>query len=118
MLERVETWAKSAVNGQGRSWKHVAIGAGVCVGVVVASALVAGFNAPTKANPKVKRQYDRLEQPDMQPPRKTFALVWPPLFTVMALSGLRIWNAPRGLERTRALVFWGATQALQALWMA
>ena len=45
-------------------------------------------------------------------------MVWPPLFVLLTLSGLRVWNAPSSRERTKALGLWGAVQGLNALWMA
>jgi benzodiazapine receptor len=118
MLETGREAVQGFLNSKNRSTGHVLTGAVLCVGVVAASALIATLNSPTKANPKITRQYDRLEQPALQPPKEAFALVWPPLFGVMAISGLRIWNAPDGPRRTRALGFWAAIQGLNALWMA
>lgn len=105
-------------NSRGRSDSHLLLGLALTAGAVVASALVARRNAPTADNPEIKRLYDRLEQPDFKPPRQAFALVWPPLFMALILSGLRVWNAPRSPARDQALGLWGAVQGLNALWMA
>lgn len=105
-------------NSQGRSTRHLMIGLGVTAGAVLASALIARANAPVAANPKVEKAYDRLEPSPLQPPRSVFAVVWPPLFLALTISGLRIWNAPASPARTQALTLWGAVQALNALWMA
>ena len=58
-----------------------------------------------------------MRRPALEPPPKAFALVWPPLFASLTLSGVRIWNAPPSAARSRALGLWGAVQALNALWM-
>jgi translocator protein len=108
----------SLANSRGRSTQHLLIGLGVTAAAVLSSAIVARLNAPTADNPKVKAQYDRLDQPAMQPPPKAFSMIWPPLFLALTVSGLRIWNAPRSPARTQALTLWGVVQALNALWMA
>lgn len=105
-------------NSRGRSTQHLMVGLGVTAAAVLSSAVIARLNAPTPDNPKVKAEYDRLELPAIQPPPKAFALIWPPLFLALTISGLRIWNAPRSPARTQALTLWGVVQALNAVWMA
>lgn len=105
-------------NSRGRSTQHLLLGLGVTATAVLGSALIARMNAPTPDNPKVRRQYDRLDKPDFQPPPKAFSVIWPPLFLALTVSGLRIWNAPRSPARTQALTLWGLVQALNAVWMA
>lgn len=118
MLENVRETLDMAANSRGRSASHIATGAALTLGAVLLSAAIAAKNAPVRQNPAVKRAYDALRQPAIEPPRKTFAVVWPPLFALLTVSGLRIWNAPESPERTRALGLWGGVQALNALWMA
>jgi tryptophan-rich sensory protein len=108
----------SLANSRGRSMQHIAVGLGLTAGAVALSALVARLNAPTPDNPEVYSDYEELEQPALKPPPRIFALVWPPLFMALTLSGLRIWNAPRSAARTQALTLWGTVQALNAVWMA
>lgn len=105
-------------NSKGRSTQHILVGLGVTAGAVLASALIARANAPIPANPRVQRAYDRLEPSPLQPPKSAFAVIWPPLFMALTISGLRIWNAPPSPARTQALTLWGAVQGLNALWMA
>jgi tryptophan-rich sensory protein len=114
----VRSAVDSLANSRGRSIGHLAAGLAITAGAVLASAMIAGHNAPTPANPKAKAAYDRLDHPGFTPPRPVFALVWPPLFLSLTLSGLRIWNAPPSPARTQALTLWGAVQALNAVWMA
>lgn len=105
-------------NSKGRTTRHLLIGVGLTAGAVLASALIARANAPTPDHPKIEHQYDRLRKPFFSPPKAAFAVVWPPLFMALTLSGLRIWNAPPSAARTQALSLWGAAQALNAIWMA
>ena len=76
------------------------------------------MNAPAEDNDEVYSDYEEPVQPQIKPPSKLFALVWPPLFTALTLSGLRIWNAPQSAARTQALTLWGVAQGLNAIWMA
>jgi len=118
MLQEARNAVDVVANSRGRSSSHLATGAILTVSAVLISALVAERHAPTPSHPAVKRAYDALRQPSFQPPKKTFAVVWPPLFLLLTLSGLRVWNAPPSPERTRALYLWGAIQGLNAVWMA
>jgi benzodiazapine receptor len=118
MLAVLRNTAEAAVNGKGRSASHIATGAALVTGAVALSAIIAATHAPTPANPRIKADYDKLKQPSFKPPEKTFAAVWPPMFLLLTVSGLRIWNAPSSPERSRALGLWGAVQGLNALWMA
>lgn len=108
----------SLANSRGRSAQHILIGLGLTVGAVAVSALVAKLNAPTEDNDEVYSDYEELVQPEIKPPPKVFAAIWPPLFISLTLSGWRIWNAPRSAARTQALSLWGAVQVLNAVWMA
>ena len=108
----------SLANSRGRSTRHILVGLGLTVGAVALSALVAKMHAPTPDNREIYSDYEELEQPAFKPPSRVFAMVWPPLFMSLTLSGLRIWNAPRSAERTQALTLWGTVQALNAVWMA
>lgn len=105
-------------NSEGRSTRHLMIGLGVTAGAVLASALIARANAPIPENPDVSRAYDKLDKTPITPPKSAFAVIWPPLFMALTLSGLRVWNAPPSPARTQALTLWGVVQALNATWMA
>lgn len=108
----------SLANSRGRSGRHLLMGLGLTAGAVAASAVVARLNAPTPDNPKVNSEYQKLDKPKFTPPKAAFSLVWPPLFLMLTLSGLRIWNAPKSPARTQALTLWTLVQGLNALWMA
>jgi tryptophan-rich sensory protein len=108
----------AVANSRGRSLQHIAVGLGLTAGAVALSALIARMNAPTPDNEEVYSDYEELVQPAAKPPPAVFALIWPPLFMALTLSGLRIWNAPKSAARTQALTLWGMVQALNAVWMA
>jgi len=59
-----------------------------------------------------------LKKPWFQPPDWVFAPVWTGLYTMIAISGYRVWRAPPSPERTRALVWWGAQLGLNVAWTA
>jgi len=105
-------------NSHGRSGAHIATGLVLTGGAVLLSAIIAARHAPSPDNPDIKHDYDKLKQPGFKPPRAAFALIWPPLFMALTVSGLRVWNAPRSAARTQALTLWGMVQAFNALWMA
>lgn len=60
--------------------------------------------------------YRRLRKPPFQPPPKVFAPVWTVLYSFIALSGWRVWTAPAGPARSRALGWWGVQMGLNAAW--
>lgn len=51
-------------------------------------------------------------------PKPWLQMLWPPVFIALALSGLRVWNAPASPARTRALTLWSLLQGFNAAWMA
>jgi len=108
----------SLANSRGHSMQHVLVGLGLTAGAVALSALAARLNAPTSDSYEVYSDYEEPTPPDLKPPPRMLAMVWPPLFMALTLSGLRIWNAPKSAARTQALTLWGAVQALNAVWMA
>ena len=98
-----------ALNSEGRGLGHVGLGLLLVVGAIGASQLLAKF-----ADDEFREQAGDPEERDHLPP---VSAMWTPLFLAVTLSGLRVWNAPRGRERTRALAHWFGIQALNALWM-
>ncbi len=117
MLDAVQDKTADFLNSRGRGPGHIATGVALCVAAATVTALIAWKRSPTAANPDLERAYDALEKSSMEPPKSAYSLLWPALFSVMTLSALRIWNAPSGPERTRALSLWGGLQGLNALWM-
>ncbi|MBK1658688.1 TspO/MBR family protein [Paracraurococcus ruber] len=94
----------------------IATALAVCGGAVLASALVSARFSPSPAHGRLRRDYDRLEKPPFNPPDAAF-VIWGPLYAALTASGARIWNAPPGRERSRALVHWFGIQGLNALWL-
>jgi benzodiazapine receptor len=117
MLQDIGQNISGLINARGRSRTHVIEGVALCAGAVLLSALLASKAAPGRSNPRRYLENKALIHPGFEPPPKAFGLVWPPLFVSLALSGLRVWNAPPSRERNRALGLWGAVQGLNALWM-
>ncbi|MDP1738632.1 MAG: TspO/MBR family protein [Caulobacter sp.] len=105
-------------DSRGRSTRHLLVGLGLTAGAVLASAIIARANTPTPDHPVTEREHDRLDKPGFSPSGAAFAMIWPPLFMSLTLSGLRVWNAPPSPARTQALTLWGAVQAINAVWMA
>lgn len=103
---------------EGRSVQHVLTGLAITAGAVALSAVLAKVFAPPEDDDFPLSDYEPPERPPEPPRRTLFAMLWPPMFLALTLSGLRIWNAPRSPARTQALTLWGVTQALNAAWMA
>jgi tryptophan-rich sensory protein len=118
MTNPVRGAVDSLANSRGRSMRHIAVGLGLAVGAVALSALMARLNAPTQDDAEIYSDYEERAELDVKPRSKAFSMIWPPLFMVLTLSGLRIWNAPRSAARAQALTLWGTVQALNAVWMA
>lgn len=122
MLARIEKALDAALddtlNARGRSAAHVAGGLALIAGAMLASAAIAYQEGPSEANPKARAKLDSLEKPDFQPSKKSFSAVWPPMFLLLTLSAVRIWNAPSSVHRTRALGIWSAVQVLHTLTLA
>jgi len=117
LLDAAHDKTEEFLNSEGRSAGHIVLGAAICVTAALVSAFIAFKRAPTDANPEIEHEFDRLEKSELEPPKSAYAFLWPALFSVMTLSAFRIWNAPSGPERTRALSLWGGLQALNAVWM-
>ncbi|MDY7225907.1 TspO/MBR family protein [Hyalangium rubrum] len=88
------------------------------VALGVFSALTAGTAAlgARVTNHGTQLWYRRLRKPPFQPPKATFRYVWPVLYGCIALSGWRVWNAPSGPARSRALGLWTLQLGLNAAW--
>jgi len=93
-----------------------ATGLAVTGGTVLASALVSAAFSPSPSHRRIRRDYERLEKPPFNPPDWLFG-IWGPLFGMLTLSGLRVWNAPPSRERRHALAHWFGIHVLDALWM-
>ncbi len=88
---------------------------------------LAGFGAAVAAagwfgsryspkDPETKLWYSRLQKPSYNPPDFVFPIVWSTLYSLMAVSGWRIWEAEDSEERSRALRLWVSQLASNAEW--
>ena len=116
MLQTIGQGMGDMINARGRRPLHVAEGLAILLGAVTVSAALAAKNAPSKEHPKQRAQEAMLDKPDFAPDQDDFGAIWGPLFLVLTLSGLRVWNSPSSPHRTRALAFWGLIQGLHAVW--
>lgn len=122
MLQKVERALDAALddtlNARGRSAAHVAGGMALIAGVMLASAVVAYMEGPSEANPKERAKLDSLDKSPLQPDKKSFSAVSPPMFLLLTLSAVRIWNAPSSPARSRALGIWVGIQVMHAVTLA
>jgi tryptophan-rich sensory protein len=79
-----------------------------------ASLVVAAVGARVTA--RNKSWYRLLRKSPLTPPDRTFAVVWPVLYGLGALSAWRIARTGESPARTRALALWGTQLACNAAW--
>lgn len=60
--------------------------------------------------------YAQLEKPSFQPPSYLFGIVWPALYTMMALALATVLNEPKSPERTSAVTFFLIQLILNFSW--
>ncbi|HWA60496.1 MAG TPA: TspO/MBR family protein [Caulobacteraceae bacterium] len=95
-----------------RTASHLVLGVALTAGAVLASRLLAARRG---------HALDAEAGESGPAPRRAPAVLgvlWPPLFMALTVSGLRVWNAPPGRSRTRALTLWSLIQGFSALWMS
>jgi tryptophan-rich sensory protein len=104
--QRVTHEVAEKLNAEHQDPAHVAMGLAVCLGAVAAVTLLGS------------RQGRQPAAPGAEPSRSPLAkLIWPAITSTGTIAALRVWNAPDGPPRSRALALWGATQALGLFWM-
>ena len=82
----------------------------------VASAAVALAGGAVTARRRNRTWYRMLRKPSFTPPDRLFALVWPVLYTLGAVSAWRVARTPPSRTRSLALGLWGAQLAFNAAW--
>jgi translocator protein len=82
-------------------------------GSLTAAAAVVG-TVTTRSS--VDTWYRGLRKPSFTPPNAVFPIVWSGLYALIALSGWRVWKAPRSRARNVALGLWGLKLVLNAAW--
>lgn len=110
-LERRHT--ATAEPSRSRPWLGSLVGLAAFGAASAAAALVGGAITARRKN---QSWYRRLRKPSFTPPDRLFALVWPVLYTLGAVSAWRVARAPRTPERGLALGLWGAQLAFNAAW--
>ena len=70
----------------------------------------------TPRDARTRLWYSRLRKPSFNPPNFVFPIVWTTLYTLMAISGWRIWRRRRSGARSLALTLWAAQLAANANW--
>jgi len=108
----------SLATPRGRSVRHILIGLGVTAGAVAASAVIARRNLAADEEAESHTDYQPAARRAVAGPSAVFPFIWPPLFLALAISGVRIWKAPKSAARSQALTLWAFVQGLNALWMA
>lgn len=88
---------------------------------------LAGFGAAVAAagwfgaqhspkDPNTRRWYEQLDKPSYDPPDYVFPIVWTGLYTLIAISGWRVWQAERSHQRSKALALWAGQLLSNAEW--
>jgi tryptophan-rich sensory protein len=85
-------------------------------GALLASGVLSALWSPAPFNPRIRRDYKRLEKPGFTPPDWAFG-IWGPLWVALAVAGWRLWRAPRGMARSQALLHWFGAQGFNAAWL-
>ena len=76
---------------------------------------VAGLGA-IATTPKIATWYAALEKPSFTPPNYVFPIAWNVLYALMAFSLWRLWEAPRGEMRRRAITLFLLQLAVNLAW--
>ncbi len=93
-----------------RSWLPLAFFGG-------ATAVAAYFGSRYSVkDPKARAWYDGLDKPSYTPPDYVFPAAWTILYSLMAYSAWRVWQAPPSRHRTKALKLWMTQLIFNAKW--
>lgn len=84
-------------------------------GTAVAAAAWVGSRYSPR-NPITKTWYQRLDKPSFNPPDAVFPVVWTVLYSLIAVSGWRVWRQGESPERRAALRLWIAQLISNAEW--
>jgi tryptophan-rich sensory protein len=84
-------------------------------GAAVAGAAWFGSRYSPK-DARTRLWYSRLEKPNYNPPNYVLPFAWGTLYTLMAISGWRVWQEKDSPERSKALRLWAAQLASNAEW--
>src|SRR5262245_27313374 len=100
------------------AWKSPSLRVESAAALGVFGALTAGAGAlgAVVTNHGNQLWFRRLRKPAFQPPKAVFGPVWTVLYSLMALSGWRVWNQRAGPARSRALGLWALQLGFNAAW--
>ena len=115
MLERGRDIAEHVLNAEDRDGRRVALGLAAVIGIGLIGALAATRGGQAVDRRRLARGGDAEV---VQAPKGLSSAAMPLILSVSTLSALRVWNAPSGAGRTRALGLWTGLQVLNALAMA
>lgn len=82
--------------------------------VVAGAAWFASRTSPK--DPEIRAWYRALKKPSFDPPELVFPVVWTALYSLIAVSGWRVWRSESSPARTNALALWAAQLASNAEW--
>lgn len=83
-------------------------------GAVAGAAWIAARYSPRDI--RTKAWYERLKKPSFNPPDAVFPIVWTVLYSLIAVSGWRVWRQGESPERSAALRLWIAQLISNAEW--
>jgi tryptophan-rich sensory protein len=86
----------------------------VFAGAAVAAGLYGARHSPK--DPATKLWYSRLNKPSYTPPDYVFPIVWTILYSMIAISGWRVWSAQPSWRRRKALRLWAEQLIANAKW--
>jgi tryptophan-rich sensory protein len=86
----------------------------VFAGAAVAAGLYGARYSPK--NPQTRIWYSRLQKPSYTPPAFIFPIVWTILYSMIAVSGWRVWSAQPSWRRRKALRLWAEQLIANAKW--
>lgn len=84
-------------------------------GIAVAAAAWIGSRYSPR-DLRTRLWYARLKKPSFNPPDAVFPVVWTVLYSLMAVSGWRVWQQRDSQERTLALRLWVSQLLSNAEW--
>jgi tryptophan-rich sensory protein len=87
------------------------LGAAVFGGLTALTAAIGG-----RITEQNRSWYRSLQKPAFVPPEQAFGAVWSVLYTMIAVSGYRVFRGQPGPARRRALALWVLQLALNGAW--
>lgn len=86
----------------------------VFAGAALAAGIYGARHSPRDLETKL--WYSRLQKPRYTPPDYVFPIVWTILYSMIAVSGWRVWEAQPSWRRRKALHLWAEQLIANAKW--